>query len=55
MGFLGWCCEFESLSGFNLLKSRFELEAGYPVTNKRVSEAVLYALGPKPKKVKKAF
>jgi hypothetical protein len=53
MDFLDWCCEFEKLLGFARLKSRFELESGYPVTNKRVCEAVLYALGAKPKKTKK--
>jgi hypothetical protein len=47
--FLSWLYEFESLSGFPHIKDAFESEAGYPVTNKRVAEAILYSLGGKPK------
>lgn len=50
--YLDWCKDFEAICGFAQLKGRFESEAGYYVSNKRVTEAVLYALGPKPKKIK---
>jgi hypothetical protein len=50
MRYLDWVCDFEEQSQFLDLRLRFEEEAGYSVSSKRVADAVLYALGPKPSK-----
>lgn len=52
MDYLQWGSEFENILGYSTLKERFEAEAGYPVSNKRVTEAILYALGSRIKKVR---
>lgn len=54
MDYLSWVVQMEGEEGFESLKSRFEAEAGYSVTSKRVVEATLYALGVKPKVPKAA-
>jgi hypothetical protein len=51
INYVAWCKQFVQLPGFSKLQERFVAEAGYPVTSIRVAEAVLYALGERPKKL----
>jgi hypothetical protein len=45
--FLEWAELFELLPGFSDIKARYEEEAGYCVSAKRVVEVILYSLGAK--------
>jgi hypothetical protein len=52
LSFIDWAKDFQSSLGFEDVKCRFQEEAGYPVSDMRATEAVLYALGPRPRKLK---
>ncbi len=45
MGYLNWITKMEQCPDFHTMKTRFEQEAGYPVSNTRAGEATLYTLG----------